>query len=530
MTEANSDAPPLIDIGKVVGITLVTSRPNYRNYVFTVLFVALATGIGWVGRPFLVLVDDTIIYLYVIVVAALLYSWGPAIVAAILSVLAYDFFFVPPVLEFNFADLHYIFTFLMMFLVGLLVAQLASGIRREQRLAATREKRTSALFALSRVLVSATDEYKVAALMVRYTSAAFGASAALLMPDSNQTLRVIASEGDLPIKPPDQCAIERAYEKGQAAGRGPENHSAAQLLCVPVVASGATIGVLAVRHSEATVLRAELREMLESFGQLGGASIAGLRLAEIVTSAELRARTEAVRSALLSSVSHDLRTPLGVLTEAATMLRDESELLTQGQRSDMIVTVCEQAEHMEGRIANLLGMTRLESGEISIKREWVPCEELIGAALNMVERRVAHLAIRTNIPADLPPIAVDPSLIEQLLGNLFENIVKYAGPRATVDVTAQSDGDQFTLEVADDGPGISPGNEERIFDKFFRSDPRKTGGTGLGLAICRAIAEIHGGKISASNRPRGGAVFRLEIPRVGTPPELPPEASSEYLA
>ena len=184
---------------------------------------------------------------------------------------------------------------------------------------------------------------------------------------------------------------------------------------------------------------------------------------------------------------------------------------------------------MDRLIANLLDMTRLQSGEIVIQRDWVPCEELVGAALNIVKNKTAHLTIRTDVPSGLPLVAVDASLIEQLLANLFENAVKYAGAHATVDIVARADDSGLVIEIADDGPGIPTGTEERVFEKFFRASPNKTGGSGLGLAICRAIIEIHGGTIDAANRDSGGAVFRIQIPIVGTPPELTPERESHLL-
>ena len=250
-------------------------------------------------------------------------------------------------------------------------------------------------------------------------------------------------------------------------------------------------------------------------------------MAEAVTLAEIRARSEAMRSALLSAVSHDLRTPLAVITEAATMLRDDGELLSPAQRAEMVVTVCDEADRMDRQVSKLLDMTRIESGGIALTRDWVPCEELVGAGLNIVKGKAANLKIRTDIASDLPLVAVDPSLIELLLANLFENIVKYAGPQASVEVGARREGAGLVIEVADDGPGIPEGTEERIFEKFFRATPEKSGGTGMGLAICRAIIEIHGGTISAANRPTRGAVFRVSIPIVGTPPEVPAELESQ---
>jgi two-component system sensor histidine kinase KdpD len=215
--------------------------------------------------------------------------------------------------------------------------------------------------------------------------------------------------------------------------------------------------------------------------------------------------------------------PLANITEAATLLRDKSELLDEERRAVTLVTVCAEAERMEQLIAKLLDMSQLESGEHVLQRIWLPCEELLSGALGIVQNKVANLTIRTDISDNLPLIAVEPPLIEHLLANLFENAVNYAGPRATVDVVAHSAETALVLEIADNGPGIPVGTEERIFEKFFRASKSEKGGSGLGLAICRAITEIHGGSISASNRPSGGAVFRVTIPVVGTPPELPSE-------
>ncbi len=494
-----------------------------RNYGYTILLVLLATSIGWWGRQFFLLPDLAVIYLYVIVVAPMLFGRGPAILASILSVLAYDFFFVPPILEFNIADIHYSFTFSLMLVVGLFVAQLSSRIRCQRLASLEREKRTATLFELSRALGPATDERHVLELLAHHASAAFGVAAAVLMPDSNGALSFVAKTGDVPYRAQEQSSVAWVHEHGQAAGDGTDIHPDAQVACIPIPAAGTTLGVLIVEYLPNTSFTAELRQMLESFGRLGGVCISGLRSAQAAALAEVRARSEAVRSALLSAVSHDLRTPLAVITEAATMLRDDAELLTATQRSEMLVTVCDEAERMDRLVENLLDMTRLESGNVSITRDWVPCEELIGAALNITKTKVANLDIRTNVPPGLPPVAVDPSLIEQLLANLFENAVKYAGSHATLDIEARHEDDSLMIEVADNGPGIPAGTEERIFEKFFQASPKKSSGAGLGLAICRAIVEIHGGTISAANRPAGGAVFRMSLPIVGSPPELSAE-------
>ena len=205
------------------------------------------------------------------------------------------------------------------------------------------------------------------------------------------------------------------------------------------------------------------------------------------------------------------------------MLRDDANLLSPEQQAEMVVTVCDEADRMDRLVGNLLDMTRLDSGEISLRRDWVPCEELVGAALHIVRKKAGQLKVKTNLSPALPLLSVDPSLMEQLLANLFENVIKYAGAQATLDIGAHEDGNALVIEIADDGPGIPSGTEERIFEKFFRANPKKNTGTGLGLAICRAIIEIHGGKIRAANRPAGGAVFQVHVPLTSAAPEIPSE-------
>jgi two-component system sensor histidine kinase KdpD len=513
----------LDDVSDIHKLGELKDETRYRGYAFAFLFVLVATGVGWLGRSFLYLPDDIVIYLYVIIVSALLYSWGPALVASMLSVLAFDFFFFPPVLEFNFADIHYVATFGTMFCVGLLVSKLTSRIRREQRDSVERERRTAALYALSRALGAVKDEGQAAGVIVHHAATALGVSSALLLPDSTGALGFVASEGEVSYQSDEKLAVAWTFEHGQAAGRGTGTHANAYVACVPLAAVGSTIGVLVANVAPEIELDLQRREVLDAFGRHGGLSIAGLRATEQLKVAELRARTEAMRGALLSSVSRDLRAPLSNITEAATQLRDDPELLEQERRAAILVKVCDEAERMERLIAKLLDMTQLESGEHILQRIWLPCEELLSAAFGIVQDKIAKLTIRTDISANLPLIAVEPPLIEHLLANLFENAVSFAGPHATVDVAAHSAETALVIEIADNGPGIPVGTEERIFEKFFRASKSEKGGSGLGLAICRAIIEIHGGSISASNRPSGGAVFRVTIPVVGTPPELPSE-------
>ena len=255
-----------------------------------------------------------------------------------------------------------------------------------------------------------------------------------------------------------------------------------------------------------------------------------LAVSLVTSGLSLRVTTEERRSSLLSALSHDLRTPLAAITGAATTLRDESAAIDGDQRREMLDTICEEAERLERLVRNLLDMTRLESGALVVKRQWLPLEEIVGSALTRLESQLEGRPVRTDLPADLPLISVDAVLLEQVFVNLLENAAKYTPPGSAVEIVARAnpEGRSIIIEVADRGPGIGSGDESRLFEKFFRGrTPGATGstGAGLGLAICRGVVSAHGGTIAAANRQGGGAVFRMTLPIVGTPPPTPADTS-----
>ena len=247
------------------------------------------------------------------------------------------------------------------------------------------------------------------------------------------------------------------------------------------------------------------------------------REAELTRAAELRARTEEVRSSLLSAVSHDLRTPLGAITGAASTLRGAGDTLDGTQRADLVDAICVEAARLDRLVRNLLDMTRLDSGTLQIARDWVPLDEIVASALGRLDDQLSGRAVRADIPDELPLVSVDPVLLEQLFVNLLDNVVRHTPAAAAVTITARHDGDTgvVQVDVADEGPGLPPGDEQRVFQKFFRGKGAGRGGAGLGLAICRAIATVHRGTLQAHNRPTGGASFRLSLPLPGAAPPLP---------
>jgi two-component system sensor histidine kinase KdpD len=283
------------------------------------------------------------------------------------------------------------------------------------------------------------------------------------------------------------------------------------------MASQVAVGVLGMRPTDPRSIEGpEQLHQLETFANQTALAIERAQLAEKAQRAEFQAEAERLRNSLLSSVSHDLRTPLATIIGASSGLVDEGSSLDAPTRRDLARSIQQEAEHLDRLVNNLLEMTRLESGAVTIRKEPQPLDGILGAALKRLEGPLRDRPINVELPADLPLVPIDGQLIEQLFLNLLDNAVRYTPPGSPVDISASATPSTVVVEFADRGPGFSATDEKRIFDKFYRGRPAGAHGVGLGLAICRAIVEVHGGTMEAENRPGGGALFRFALPLDGT--------------
>ena len=469
--------------------------------------------------------DIIMLYILGIMVVAVRYGRGPATLAAVLGVVAFDFFYVPPYLTFAVADGKYVLTFAVMLVVGLVISSLTARIRLQAEAARVREGRTAALYSLSRELAQLRHKNSIAASAARHIGESAGGRVVVLLPGEDGELGPVpGTHAEIVADPREQSVARWAYEHGPA-GRGTDTLPAASAMFLPLTAAGRTIGVIGVAlEREDRLHDLQGRALLETYCSQTALALQRVLLAQETHRAELRARAEELRSSLLSSVSHDLRTPLAAVTGAASTLLQQGDGLPAATRRDLLQAIHEEAARLGRLVANLLDMTRLESGTLTLHREWTPVEEPIGTALARLEAQLGDREVRVEIAPGLPLVLLDPILCEQLLVNLLENANKYGGS-GPIEVRARHRGETVVIEVADHGPGIPPGSEERIFEKFYRAaQSGRAGGVGLGLAICRAIATAHGGVIEAANAAGGGAVFRTALPVGGTPPPLPAEA------
>jgi two-component system sensor histidine kinase KdpD len=273
------------------------------------------------------------------------------------------------------------------------------------------------------------------------------------------------------------------------------------------------VGVLALSRPDVSYFaNPDERQLLATFATLVGAALERTKLADEARGARLRIETEQLRNALLSSVSHDLRTPLAVVTGATTALLEPDGPKDERTRRRLLETAHQEAVRLDRLLRNLLEMTRLGSGALRIRKEPQPLEEVVGAALNRLDEQLEGRQVVIGVPFDLPFVPFDPVLIEQVLINLVENAIKYTPPRSPIEVSARVKDGSAEVEVADRGPGVAPQHTERIFDKFFRANEREGGGFGLGLTVCRGIVTAHGGRIWVEPRSGGGASFKFTLP------------------
>jgi two-component system sensor histidine kinase KdpD len=268
--------------------------------------------------------------------------------------------------------------------------------------------------------------------------------------------------------------------------------------------------------------------LLRAFANHAALAIERSELSERAEGARVQSETERLRSGLLSSVSHDLRTPLAVITGAASTLLEDDDRLDAAAKREMLRSIADEAGRLNRLVANLLAMTRLEAGALEVRRSWHSLEEIVGAALHRLEPLLGSRPVRVQLPPNLPLVAVDDVLLEQVVFNLVENALKHAPSSTAIELEARLRDRELAVSIADRGPGLAPGSEEQVFEKFYRGDDsRRSGGVGLGLAICRGIVEAHGGRLVAANRPDGGAVFTLVLPLDAQAPAIEPEPAAD---
>ncbi|WP_076999649.1 DUF4118 domain-containing protein [Variovorax sp. KK3] len=497
-------------------------QAHWHGYAWA---AAIGVAITLLATPLagvLELANIVMLYLLGVVGVAMRFGRGPAALAAVLYVAAFDYFFVSPQFSFAVSDVQYLLTFGVMLGVGLLVGQLTAGLRFAAGVSASRERRAQSLFELTRELSAALEASQVVALGAAAVQGHFGGRALVLVADAGDRLV-------MPTEPPqgfDPSVADWSFRQGQPAGLATATLAAQPWHYVPLKAPMRVRGVLALVPAQPRwLLIPEQAQQLDTLARQIAIALERVHYVDVAQQAVVEMESERLRNALLGAISHDVRTPLTALIALAESLQSPAPAGGSAEAAPAVArAIVAQAHQLHALVNNLLDMARLESGiaggSVNLRRDWQSVEEVVGAAIRAARPGLGSMAVRTDLPADLPLVEFDAVLIERVLVNLLENAGKYGA--APVVVAARATERSLVIAVRDHGPGLPPalkGREQTLFDKFTRGQAESaTPGVGLGLAICKAVVSAHGGEIGAADAVGGGAEFTVTLPRREPPP------------
>jgi two-component system sensor histidine kinase KdpD len=495
-----------------------SGKPRWIGYAWGIVAPALCTLAGVWTSPLFELTNIAMVYLLAVSLIAARYGRGPAVASSVLAVAAFDFFFVPPQLTFAVSDIQYVITFAIMLAVALLISNLTASVRLQANVAGHRERRTAMLYAMSRELAATRGQENMARVAVRHVSEVFDSQMVLLLPDGHAKLRYPNGKGLAgSLHGADLDVAQWVQGHGEPAGLGTDTLPGSEALYLPLRGSQSVLGVMAILPANPRrVLLPEQFHLLETFAGQIALALERAGLADRAERASIDAETEGLRNALLASISHDLRTPLAVISGASSSLVEKGASLTPEGRQALARSIFQQSQQMGELVANVLQMTRLEGGAIALERDWHALGEVAGALLGRLRERLAEHPVSVALDPELPLVRIDATLIEQVLANLLENAAKYTPPGTAITLSANRHGSEVLVSVADHGPGLPAGDPEQLFAKFHRGTTEGAlGGVGLGLAICRAIVRLHRGRIWAERRSPGAAfLFTLPVEAV----------------
>lgn len=455
-------------------------------------------------------------FLIGIVSIALRYGRGPSVLATLLAALLFNFLFVPPYYTFKLSQEQHIITFIVLLLTGMIIGTQTARLRMQAISSRKREKNTSSLFAMSRELTANRGKITLAQIAAQHMADVLDSDVFIWLPDAKGQLQTVVAESETdtradPLR--EESVANWTFAHKQNAGLGTDTLPSAKALYVPLMGSGGVVGVIGVMpRDDSDSYGTDKIELLEAFAAVTASALERAGASELVEQTMIEAESEKLRNILLSSVSHDLRTPLAAITGAASTLLIEGAKITEEYKTELLRSIHEEGARLARMVTNLLDVSSLESGSVKLNKELYFIEELIGSALMRVEPKLLKHKVVTNIEHGLPLLRMDGLLIEQVMINLLENVAEYTPSGTTVTISALTVKPDIHVIVADNGPGIAKGEEERIFDKFYAGEGANLKGGGLGLAICRGIIHAHGGKIWAQNASEGGAMFTFTLP------------------
>ncbi len=508
-------------------VGLDESQPHRKqrrwHYVWAIAATLLTTLLATPLRVHFDLANIVMLFLLNVVLIAVRFGRGPAVVATGVGVIAFDFFFVPPRFSFAVSDWQYLLTFAVMLLVGLITAHLTSDLRHQARVASHRETRWRALYEFARELSAAVQTEQIVDMTRGFIALTFHARAMLMLPDDDGRLQQpIFVDGSSAMDKLDIGIAQWTFDRSTVAGIGTDTLPGSKFFYLPLVAPMRTRGVIAIQpESRHWILIPEQRQQLDTFAALAAIALERVHYIDVAQNALLHMESERLRNSLLAALSHDLRTPLTTIVELSESLT-KTTLHASPKEKEFALALNEEAMRMDNLVTNLLDMARIQRGEVKLNLEWHQFEEVVKSALRASQLTLTRhkVAVQTRFASDLPIVRIDATLIERVLCNLFENVIKYTPIGSHMMITAEVSGRFLEVTVMDDGPGFPAGKEEALFEKFTRGARESdTPGIGLGLTICRAIIEAHGGVIyvrRTTGEAARGATLVFALPLVST--------------
>ncbi len=522
---ADEAVPP-----KTVQTQAVPASLDPLAYIATIGIVGVALGIALFLQQFLNVANIALVFLTAVLVSAIRFGLFPSLFACLVSVLAYNFFFLPPIYTFTIADPENVVALFFFLVVAVIASNLAGRTRNQVLTARSRARTTEALFAFSRKLAGIGTLDDLLWVTVSQIALMLKLRVVLLLPEGDGLAVRAGYPPEDQLDEADLAAARWSWAHNRAAGRGADTLPGARWLFLPFRTGRGAVGVLGIERDEpGPLLTPDGRRLLDALADQAALAIERITLAEAIDRARVMAETERLRAALLTSISHDLRTPLATIIGSLTSLRSYGASYDDKTRDEFMATIQAEAERLNRFIGNLLDMTRLEAGAIDLKPELADLAEIVGTALQRTAKLLAAHRVVIEIDPDMPMLRTDYLLLEQALFNLLDNAAKYAPAGSRVLIRGRRDGGSVLVEIVDEGPGIPAQELERIFDKFYRvqAQDRQRAGTGLGLPICRGFVEALGGTISAGNRRDGsGAVFAIRLPTASA--EAVPEDAAPH--
>jgi two-component system, OmpR family, sensor histidine kinase KdpD len=499
-----------------VQTALRTEPFDARPYLMALLITAVGLGAAAVIKPHFGIENVDLVFLTAVVGVAVRYGLGPSLVASVAASLAYNFFFLPPIYTFTITEPTNVAAFFFFMLIAILVSNVAARVRTQADTAIGRIRTTEQLYAFSRKLAGTATLDDVLWATAYQTALMLKVRVVLLLPDDGVLTVKAGYPPEDELDKADLAAANWAWSNDRPAGRGSDTLPGAKRLFLPMRTGRGLVGAIGIDDDRSgPLLTPDQRRLLDALVDQGGLAIERVLLVEDMDRVKRTVESERLRSALLTSISHDLKTPLASVLGAASTMRDLAGNLSDAEKADLLTTVIDESERLNRFIANLLDMTKLESGAIVPNTAPHDVGEIVGSALRRANKILASHRVSLELAADLPMLELDAVLFEQVLFNLLDNAAKYSPPDTTISIRSIRERDAVMLQVADEGEGIPPTELESVFDKFYRvqKGDHVRPGTGLGLAISRGFVEAMHGRITAANRTdRKGAVITIRLP------------------